>query len=73
MSEGSESEVRGIHALGNPDVEYRSAQGGQTGENPIGGRLPSGILATGMPKPGIRAGMRGMPDGKEQLRKSSSR
>lgn len=73
MAESAENEVRGLHALGNPDVEYRSADGGQTGEGPIGNRLPSGILARGLPAPGIRRGLGGVFAADSQLRKGRGR
>jgi hypothetical protein len=73
MAEDSESEVRGLHALGNPDVEYRSADGGQTGRGPIGNFVAGEILARGVPLASQWAGRRGMADGKEQLRKGPSR
>jgi hypothetical protein len=72
MAIESESEIRGINCLGNPEIEFRSADGGKTGENPIGGRLPSGIMARGTAA-SIRSGRMGMADGKESLRKASNR
>lgn len=73
MAESAENETRGLHALGNPDVEYRTADGGQSGDGPIGQRVPSGVMARGLPAPGIRRGMGGTPAGESQLRKGRGR
>lgn len=49
MAESSENEARGLHTIGNPDVEYRSAERGPTGETSIGSRVWGGILVRGNP------------------------
>lgn len=74
MSEGGSdfSEVRGLHALGNPDTEDRSADRGPTGVSPIGSMIWGRIVARGVPS-GPRQGMGGMPAGKEILRKANTR
>lgn len=47
MAKGSESEVRGLHTIGNPEVETRSADGGPTGETSIGSRVWGTVMARG--------------------------
>lgn len=47
MATSSEHEVNGIHTVGNPEVEYRSADRGPTGDGPIGNRLPGVIMVRG--------------------------
>jgi len=66
------SETRGLHALGNPDTETRSADRGPTGESPIGSMIWGRIMSRGVPS-GPRQGMGGVPAGKEILRKANSR
>lgn len=77
MSEeyGSENEVRGLNAIGNPEIEVRTADGGREGVGPIGQTRPTGILARGEPNRMIREGMLGAATGKatERLRKISGR
>jgi hypothetical protein len=74
MSDSAENETRGLHALGNPDVEYRSADRGPTGESPIGGAIWGRVMARGTPS-GPRQGMGGaaLGSGKEILRRANSR
>jgi len=74
MSDNSaEGEASGLHALGNKDVEYRTSEGGQSGEGPLGQRVPSGVMARGIPNAAPRRGLGGTFQGKESLRKASSR
>lgn len=49
MAESAESEVRGLHTTGNPEVQYRSADRGPTGESPIGSRIYGGVMVRGNP------------------------
>jgi len=56
MSEGSENEVRGLHTIGNPEVETRSSDRGPTGEGPIGNRIPGTVMVRGNPDK-FRSGM----------------
>jgi hypothetical protein len=72
---GSENEVRGLNALGNPEIEVRSYDGGREGVGPIGNTRPTGILARGEANRTIREGMGGAVVGKatERLRKISGR
>jgi hypothetical protein len=72
MAESSENEVRGLHALGTPEVEYRSSDNGPTGDSPIGSVIWGRVMARGVPS-GPRSGMGGVPAGREILRKSKSR
>lgn len=67
------NEVRGLHALGNPSVETRSADGGPTGSSPIGGKIWGGILARGSADNGLWRGRGGLEAGRESLRKANSR
>lgn len=71
--ESAESEVRGLHALGNPEVEYRSSDRGPTGDSPIGSRIWGGIMATGSARGSVWSGRGGMNAGKESLRKAATR
>jgi hypothetical protein len=66
------SEVRGLNCLGNPETIERSADHGNTGTSPIGGKIWGSIIARGVPS-GPRSGMGGLPQGKEILRKASKR
>lgn len=50
MAESAENEARGLHTIGNPEVEYRSADGGPTGESPIGSRIWGGVMVRGNPE-----------------------
>ena len=49
MSEnaGSEMERQGLNAIGNPETESRSQEGGMLSEGPIGQVRPTGVLARG--------------------------
>lgn len=49
MSNSAEAEAHGLHTVGNENVEYRSADGGPTGESPIGSRIWGGIVSRGNP------------------------
>lgn len=73
MAEESMREVAGLHALGNPEVEYRSADGGQTGRGPIGNYVAGEVLARGVPLASQHRGRGGVAAGKEQIRKASTR
>lgn len=75
MASGSEDEVRGINATGNPDVQVRSYDGGYESDGPIGNCRPTGILSRGEPNREIRSGMGGAVAGKatERLRRISGR
>jgi hypothetical protein len=72
---GSENEVRGLDATGNPDIQVRSYDGGYESEGPIGNCRPTGILARGQENRQIREGVGGAMSGKatERLRKISGR
>lgn len=72
---GSEDEVRGINATGNPEVCVRSYDGGYESSGPIGNARPTGILARGEPNRALRGGMGGAVVGKatERLRKIGGR
>lgn len=48
MAESSESERDGLNTMGNPQIEYRSEEGGMPGTGYIGQVRPTGIIATGM-------------------------
>ena len=67
MAEGSENEVRGLNALGNPEVTVRTSDGGPEGLNRVGAARPGGILARGS-EGSIRKSMGGMRAGKDLLR-----
>ena len=47
MAESSEKEARGLHTIGNPEIETRSADRGPVGETPIGSRIWGGIVTRG--------------------------
>jgi hypothetical protein len=72
---GSEDEVRGLNATGNPEVQFRSYDGGYESDGPIGNARPTGILARGQENRAIREGVGGAMSGKatERLRKISGR
>ena len=74
MSSSAENETAGLHALGNPDVEYRSADRGPSGDSPIGSVIWGRIMARGTPS-GPRQGMSGaaIGAGREILRKNNTR
>lgn len=74
MSESAENEVRGLNAVGNPEVVYRTSDRGPSGAGPIGERIWGEIMARGVPG-GPRQGMGSAApgSGKEILRRSSSR
>lgn len=44
----NDSTIADLHAMGNPDNEFSSAEGGQVGSGPIENKLPTSIVATGM-------------------------
>ena len=75
MSEGGSdfNEVRGLHALGNPDTETRSSDRGPTGDSPIGSVIWGRVMARGSVDSSARKGMGGMFAGRESLRKANSR
>lgn len=49
MANSAESEAKSIPTVGNPNVTYRTADGGPDGDGSIGNRLPGGILVRGNP------------------------
>jgi hypothetical protein len=55
--EGSEGVVRGLNAQGNPEIEYKSYDGGREGVGPIGNTRPSGILSRGVPNKNLWKGL----------------
>lgn len=72
---GSEDEVRGLNALGNPDTMSRGGvDRGPEGEGRIGQVRPGGILARGTAS-SFRKGMGGAANGgeRETSPRSSSR
>lgn len=72
---GSEDEVRGLNALGNPDTVSRGGiDRGPEGEGRIGQPRPGGILARGTAS-SFRRGMGGAAEGgqREITPRSSSR
>ena len=72
MSEGSEGEVRGLNALGNPEVQTRTGvDRGPTGETRgVGSVRPGGILARSSAS-AQRKSMGGAARGSELLRRGS--
>ena len=68
---GAESEVRGLNAMGNPEVEYRNMPDrGPEGDRAIGNERPGGILARGT-ESRYRKGMGGAVRAGELLRKGA--
>ena len=77
MADGSEDEVRGLNAIGNPEVQVRSFDGGFESDGTIGNARPTGILSRGIPNREIRQGVGGALPGSgkatERLRKIGGR
>jgi hypothetical protein len=70
MSEegGSLNEVRGLNAIGNPETESRSEEGGMQSEGPIGQVRPTGVLARGTADKALWNSRGGTNKGSERLR-----
>lgn len=72
MAKDSESMRDGLNAMGNPDLETRSVDGGRSGEGPLGNVRPSGILARGTADAKMRAGLN-ISRSESKLREGKSR
>ena len=70
MAEGQESVRSGLNAIGNPEQQIRSSEGGMTGTGRLGQVRPTGILSRGE-RDSVAQGRGGLPAGREKLRSAS--